>query len=152
MMAKSFRILAGVDAKTALTRIERLLTIEGVGFEKMDFSIRSRSTPIAILGVQPVLYSRQNWFGLNPFVFISSISIIVRSKDDDRALLDVSIGRLRAYVLAMLWTLLAFIVGKAMPQPAGTLLFIGAAFAGWLGFVSFMAGYLVRNEVSRAVR
>jgi hypothetical protein len=151
-MWKVYRIAASADAETALERIKDLLTAEGVKFKQIDLQLKSTRTPIAILSIQPVLYTRRNWVGLNPFIFISKIVINAKQSNNTDVVLEILINRLRAYILAIFLSILGYFVGRAMPQPAGALLFVGVVFTGWFGFVSFLGGYLVRSEIARAVR
>lgn len=150
-MSRFYRVVSNVEAEAALDRVKDLLTAEGVSFEQVGPTVRSTRTPIIILGIQPKLYSRRNWVGLNPFIFVSGVTIGTKVPDNKGTVVEISINRLRAYLLAMLWTILGFFVGKELPQPVGALLFFGIALLAWTGIVLFLGSHLVRGEICRAI-
>ena len=131
-----------------MARVENLLSLEGVKFDATDLRITSTRTSIAVLGIQPKLYTRLNWVGLNPFSFVTAVD--VRFEPDVGVAgtrVNVRINRRRSILWAASWTLCGYLAGRAMPQPAGALVFVAVFIMAWLGIVSFLGGYLVRKEI-----
>jgi hypothetical protein len=147
-MHKTFEITCPLAPHTASERIESLFSHEGVKFNSADLRITSTRTPIVVLGVQPKLYTRRNWVGLNPFAFITGVDVRCEPSGDAVATrVNVCVNRRRAILWAAFWALCGYLTGRAMPQPAGTALFIVVIFAAWFGIVSFLGGYLVKREI-----
>lgn len=86
-MHKTYELVCQLPAHGAAERIEGLLSKEGVRYTAADLSISSVSTPIAVFGIQPRLYSRRNWVGLNPFAFVSGVNL--QFKEDGTVLLEL---------------------------------------------------------------
>lgn len=145
-MDKIFEITCPIAPQAASERIEKLLSHEGVKFNKTDLRITSTRTPMVVLGAQPKLYTRRNWVGLNPFAFITGIDVRCESSDGVTKV-NVRVNQRRSICWAAIWALCGYLTGRAMPQPAGTALFIVVMFAAWFGIVSFLGGYLVRKEI-----
>lgn len=148
MIHKTYELICQLPAQTALERIEHLLSKEGVKYTSSNLAITSVRTPIVVLGIQPELYSRSNWVGLNPFAFVSGIDL--RFKDDGNGLtrVTVRVNRLRGLLWVAFWITCGGLATLAMPEPGGLTLFIGIACAAWFGIVSFLGGSLIEKEIA----
>jgi hypothetical protein len=152
-MRKIFEITCPLAPQTASARIESLLAHEGVKFNAADLRITSTSTPIVVLGVQPKLYTRRNWVGLNPFAFITGVDVRCEPSADAAATkINVRVNRRRSILWAAFWAVCGYLAGRAMPQPAGVILCIGVILAAWFGIVAFLGGYLVKKEIVDGLR
>ena len=148
MIHKTYEFVCQLPAQVASERIERLLSKEGVTYRAADLSITSVSTPIAVLGIQPALYSHSNWVGLNPFTFVSGVDVHCEQVDSGLTKVTVRVNRLRAFLWLAFYVECGILAASAMPEPGGAILVIGVACAAWFGIVSFLGGYLIKKEIS----
>jgi hypothetical protein len=144
---KTYELVCQLPAHAALERIEALLSKEGVKYRAANLSVASTQTPIAVLGIQPQLYSHKNWVGLNPFTFVSSVDVRCESSDHGSTKVIVRVNRVRAFVCVAFWVACSCLAASAMPEPGGAILVIGVACAAWFGVVSFLGGYLIKKEI-----
>jgi hypothetical protein len=148
MMDTNYQFLCPLTAEDASKRIEDLLLKEGIKYRAANLRVTSTSTPIALFGFQPVLYSRRNWVGLNPFVFVSGVDVRCWPNKDGSSRITVQVDRRRAVLMwAVFWILCAFPVAGALPRLVGAAFFVFATGAVWLIHVSFLGGYLVKKEI-----
>jgi hypothetical protein len=98
MMHKTYEFVCQLPAQAALERIEGLLSKEGVKYRAANLSVVSVRTPIAVLGIQPKLYSHSNWVGLNPFTFVSAVEAQCEQLDSGLTKVTVRVNRLRAFL------------------------------------------------------
>lgn len=152
MIHKTYEFVCHLPARAASERVEGLLSKEGVRYRATELSLASTRTPIALVSIQPRLYSRSNWVGVNPFVYISGIDVTFKPVDHESTSVTVRVNRLRAFLFAASGIALGLLAARAMPEPAGILFFVGFTFATWFGIVSFLGGYLVRKEISDRLR
>lgn len=135
-----------------MERIETLLSKEGVEYRAANLAVTSIRTPIAVLGIQPKLYSHSNWVGINPFTFVSGIAVRCEQADGGLTKVTVRVDRLRAFLWVAFWVACSGLTAVAMPEPAGVPFFVGFAFAAWFGTVSFLGGYLIEKEISERLK
>jgi hypothetical protein len=145
---KTYELVSRLPAQTVSERIQALLSKEGVEYRAGDLSVMSVKTPIAVVGIQPKLYSHSNFVGLNPFTFVSGIEVECGQDDREFTKVTLRINRLRGVLWVLFWITCSFIAARAMPQPGGVLLVIGVASATWFGIVSFWGGYLIKKEIT----
>lgn len=146
-MNKRYRILTTLLESESMEKLSLLFAYENVKFRKEDNSIISTSTPIAVLGVDKRLYTRKNWFGINPFIFITRIQVACRKNAEGKTEVDVLINQNRAVFIYGLAMALVLIVSCALPDVVwGGLFFVSAAAVLFLCF-SFLAGPLIRIEI-----
>ena len=148
MMNRSYRILCSLPAPTAFERVKRLLSIEGVRYTFADLSLRSTYTPILLLNVQPVGYTRKNWVGINPFTSVSSVEVRCEPKDDTTTIVAVDIDRRRAFMQVAFWIACFFLAASALPEPAAALLVFAGSIVAWSIEMEFVGGYLIKKEIS----
>jgi hypothetical protein len=148
MMHKTYEFVCQLTAQAASQRIEGLLSKEGVEYKTANLSVASVRTPVAVLGIQPKLYSHSNWVGLNPFTFVSGVEVQCEQLDSGLTKVTVRVNRLRTFMWAAFWIACSLLAARAMPEPGGAILVIGVACAAWLGVVRFLGGYLIKKEIS----
>ncbi len=152
MIHKTYEFVCQLPAQAASERIEGLLSKEGVKYRAANLSVASVRTPIAVLGIQPKLYSLSNWVGLNPFTFVSGVEVHCEEVDSRLTKVTVRVNRLRAFLWVAFWIACSLLAVRAMPEPEGAILVIGVACASWLGVVCFLGGYLIRKEIGDHLR
>jgi len=152
MRHKTYEFVCQLSAQAASERIEGLLSKEGVKYRSANLSVASVRTPIAVLGIQPKLYSHSNWVGLNPFTFVSGVEVQCEEVDGGLTKVTVRVNRRRAFLWVAFWIACSFLAARAMPEPGGAILVIGVACAAWFGVVCFLGGYLIRKEISDRLR
>ena len=135
-----FEFVCPLPAQAASERIEALLSKEGVEYRTSDLSIASTRTPIVLLSIP--------WVRLNPFVYISGIDVLFKPSDGGVTNVTVRVNRLRAFLLAAFYVWCGILAASAMPEPGGAIMVIGVACAAWFGIVSFLGGYLIKQEIS----
>lgn len=145
-MHRTYEFVCQLSVPDASERIGTLLSKEGVEYKMSGFSITSTKIPIAVLGIQPKLYSHSNWVGVNPFVFISGIHARFSSADTI-TMVTVRVNRLRAFCWVAFWVACSVLSAFAMREPAGAILVVIVTVAAWLGIVSFIGSYLIEKEI-----
>jgi hypothetical protein len=151
-MHKTYEINCALEPQAAAARIETLLADAGVRFNAADLRIISTSTPIVLLGMQPKLYTRKNWVGLNPFVFITGVDVRCEPAAGSATKVNVRVNRRRSILLVAFWAICGYLVARALPQPAGAVVFAIVIFAAWFGIVAFLGGYVVKKEIRDGLR
>ena len=148
-----FELKSRLAPREALSRIGNLLAEEGVKFkEEAELSLVSTATPIVILSVQTRLYSRKNWVGLNPFVYITAIRVDCKRDGSNGTTIELRINRRRALLWVVYWAICAGLVARGLPEPNGALLWASTTVIAWLPFFSFLGGGLVKREIRSVVR
>ena len=104
----SYKISSDFDERTTLQQIMDLFSYESVKFDYGPDFINSISTPFPLLNFDPRNYSRFNWFGINPFKYISSIFISLRSTEHENCIVEIQINQTRA-ILIFCFTALIFL-------------------------------------------
>lgn len=100
-----------------LEKVSELLTEEGVRFNRSINAVYSTETPVALLSVDRKLYSRNNWMGINPFIFISKIDILCRDKNNESGTdIDVDIDWIRCAVIFCFFFIILSMVAIALPS------------------------------------
>ena len=148
-----FELKSRLAPREALSRIGNLLAEEGVKFkEEAELSLVSTATPIAILGIQTKLYSRKNWVGFNPFVFITSIRVDCKLDGGSGTIIELRINRHRALLWVGFYSIYVGLAARDMQEPNGALLFASVTIVAWLFYFFFVGGHLVKREIRNAVR
>jgi hypothetical protein len=151
LLYATFEIVCPLSCGKALERVRNLLSHEGVQHKDIDSSIVSIRTPVALLGVQPMFYSRRNWVGINPFPFVRGVEVSCQTVDGMTSRIMVRVNRERAVLLGAFWVLVCSLPAIANPEPVFVLAFLTMGCVGWLGVVSFLAGHLIRKEIGDAL-
>jgi hypothetical protein len=148
VLHKTYELNCKLPVHTASDRIQGMLSKEGVKYTTTNLAITSVRTPIAVLGIQPKLYSHSNWVGLNPFPFVSGVDLRFKQDENGLTRVTVRVNRVRGLLWVAFWITCGYLAARAMPEPGGAILFIGIACAAWLGIVSFLDDYLIKKEIT----
>jgi hypothetical protein len=152
MKYKTYTLSSRLSPEEAIARVGKLLAAERVKYRIEGLSVFTTRTPIALLSFQRVLYSKRNWVGLNPFVFVTSVSIECQPGSSGRTRILVRIDRFRTFMYLAVWVCSCGEASVGMPTLAYAILFIAVGFAAaWFGFVSFLGGYLIKKEITSYV-
>ena len=147
MTHKTYELTSRLPAAVVIQRMEELFTRENVQFRPGDLSISSIKTPIA-KGIQPKLYSKRNWVGLNPFAFISGVEVQCKSSGGDVVRVNVHIDQFRAFIGVALSATSSGFAAVALPELGWAILFIAAVtVSAWFVLVWFLGGYLIKKEI-----
>jgi hypothetical protein len=130
-----------------VARIERLLLQEGVKYITRGSRVMSTRVPIIVLGFQRQLYTQKNWVGVNPFVCVTGVDIACESIEGGRTRVTIEINRRRAILAVAFWAACGALMGHAMPQPAGIVVFGLMVISAWFGIVEFLGGRLLKREI-----
>jgi hypothetical protein len=144
---KTIHLASQLPPATALERVTALLSAEGVEYTATDLSVASTRTPIAVLGIQPKLYSRRNWVGLNPFAFVTDVQVRCEQEADRNTRVTIQVGRRRAILWVAFWGAAFSLSAQRLPALAIVAVATVAVGCAWLVFVSFLGGYLVKREI-----
>lgn len=147
MTHKTYELTSQLPAAVVIQRMEDLFTKESVQFRTGDLSISSVKTPIA-MGIQPKLYSKRNWFVLNPFAFISGVEVRCESGAGGVVRVSIHIDQFRTFIwVAFLATCSGF-AAVATPGLGWAILLIAAVTVGaWFVLVRFLGGFLIKKEI-----
>lgn len=136
----------------SLNRVAILLIREGVTIQKQSHSIKSIRTPVVFLGFDRRLYTKGNWVGINPFVFISGVEVKCSETTQGGTEIDIVVDQRRTSLIYFLALINVFVVASVLPNhELGILLFVVAGAA--LFFLLFkLIGYQlvthqIRNEI-----
>jgi len=147
-MPKTYELTSRLSMATVMQRMEDLFRGEGVQFTRGDTSIASIKTPISLGRLDARDYSKRNWVGLNPFTFVSGVSVRCESGTGDVRRINVDIDQFRAYVWFAFWAACSLPVATAMSKPeSAILLIVGVTVVAWFLIVRFFGGYLIKKEI-----
>jgi hypothetical protein len=143
-----FTLVSELPLPASLQKVMRLFDQEAVHYETTDCSLRSTKVPFAVFTLDPRMYSRSNWLGLNPFVFATRVVVTARKGPADQTVLDVLIDRRRAIVMYIVAMANVLVVAAALPTlPAGWALIVFFATVLYLFFFRFSA-----REIGKEIR
>ena len=69
------KLRSNLSLSNTLKQIEDLFSHESITFYSDSDSITSTDIPLPILSLDRRMYTRKNWMGINPFIFITSIKV-----------------------------------------------------------------------------
>lgn len=152
MISKTYSFVTRLSAEDSLRQIRTLLSTASVDYDSNGFQISSKETPLPILNFDRRLYSRRNWIGINPFVYVSGVNVQCEVSDNGGTRVTVEINRARAFLFAVLAIILGCVVAVAMPEPLGAIFAVGVSCCAWFGCVLFFASYLMKEEIAGCLR
>ena len=149
MRRKSFTVSTALAPNDALGRLVQLLETGGAKVAREESRVRSLRTPIPLLNVDPRLYSRRNWVGINPFSLLTALEATTAASNNGTAV-NVSIDRRRIMLLLVLDAVLVFAIALRAPwlptlAIAAVLLGVSAALLRW-------AHTLTRSEIEHQLQ
>lgn len=143
----NFKQRPKITLTMALRRLSKLLDDAFVKYRVDHDSITSTSVPFAVLSIDPRMYTRKNWLGINPFIFISGIKIIGTRESDNETVLEIIIDRGRTISIYCLLITNIGIVSCFLPA-----LWAGIAFFFAFNIICFLCMFpliarLIKSEI-----
>jgi hypothetical protein len=117
MMNKAFSVATNLTVDDTLGRLTRLFEAGGVTLTRDNNALRSVRTPVPLVNVDPRLYSRRNWVGINPFALVTSVEASMTASGGG-TLIDVSIDRRRLVLLLVFEVLIVLSIATRAPVEA----------------------------------
>ncbi len=154
-LTTSYKITSDFDESTTLQQIKDLFSYESVKFDYGPDFINSISTPFPLLNIDTRNYSRLNWFGINPFKYISSIFISLRSTDQDNCIVEIQINQTRAILLfcfAATILLSIFLYMKQSDLLFGSIIFAVGVFGTYFYIFKLCIRNLIKKEINRVIK
>lgn len=145
MRRKTFTVTTALPPDDALGRLAQLLEIEGVKINREQGGVRSLRTPIPLLNVDPRLYSRRNWVGINPFALLTAIEMRATASGGGGTVVNVSIDRRRVVLLLILEAVV--VLSLAFNAPLLATLVVAAVLLGICSALLRWAHTLTRFEI-----
>jgi len=142
-----------VSCSAALDRIELALSAGHVRVQRSDDAVKSTDIPVPLINIDRRLYSRRNGVGINPFVYLTSVTVSYRPNAAGQGTLQITLSRARGlYIFGAEVTLLAY-VAAAMPHESPIPVLVLASF-GCLCYAMLVFGpaRLALRELHNALR
>lgn len=111
-----YTIKSDRSINSVLRRIEDLFNYESLKFLSDSNSIRSVKIPMPIVSFDRRFYSKKNYIGINPFIFISSIEINFKKPSTEKVIVDINIDQSRAFIIYLIVLLLTGMVAINLPN------------------------------------
>lgn len=147
-MMKTYEVVSPLSAQEVSARLASLFSNEGVSYKMESLGISSTRTPIAILGIQPIMYTHNNWVSINPFAFVSGVDVRCEHGEGGLTKVIVRIDRRRAFLFVAIGICVSGLAASAMPEPVGAMVFIGFSCAAWFMHVPMLGCYLIKKEIA----
>jgi hypothetical protein len=147
-----FTLYSKLSMSDTIKRIADLLVHEHVNFYTNPNSLRSTHVPFPIVSIDKRMFTRKNWVGLNPFIYISSIEIFFRELNIKETQIDVRIDQCRAIVMYLSSLGLMLLVALAIPVLwVGIAFFVSIAILTHLFIFSFCIKRLIKSEILKEI-
>ncbi len=114
---QNFQFLSNFPPKEVLSAISQLLQKRYVNHVVTDNMIVSTEIPIPMLSFDRRLYSRDNFVGLNPFIYINKIVVSVEPHIHDQSRIRVTVISIRPFIPLAFMCFLAFVCWHMTSDP-----------------------------------
>lgn len=149
----NFRLYSKLCMNDTIKRIAGLLSYEHVSFDAGPNSIKSTHVPFPIVSLDKRMFSRKNWVGINPFIYISSIEMFFTESTTKETQIDISVDQYRTIVLYSFSLITMLYVAIALPNLwLGISFFFSMAFLTRLFIFNLCVKKLIRGEILNAIR
>lgn len=148
-MKKRYRMTSVLPESECLARFGRLLADEYVVCHREGLWLRSTDTPMVLLNFDRRYRSRNNWVGINPFVYVSGIEIELAGAGEQTRI-EVVINQDRTLFFHVLLPVLCVPMLLA-PSPHGVIAFVAVASVATL-ILRYLSGGLIRYSLQRCLR
>ncbi len=100
MLNREFKIETNQSIEHAIKSICTLFKLRSIGYRKENSSLISEYIPISFMMINwdNRLYSRDNFIGVNPFLFIDSIRVDFSSGHNGVTILNIIVSRSRSLI------------------------------------------------------
>ena len=159
MKKNDYTLNANMPLNDAIVRISDLLDSEHVSYKAEANIIGSTEIPLPFWSWDKRLYTRKNWIGFNPFIFISSIDFILKEISQKETHIEVIINQKRAMFLFRFFCFLFLGIMVAVLLSANDLfeilvpflIFSAMLFIAWL-FIFRHSINLIKTEIIKALQ
>ena len=115
-----FEVPAHVTSSRALDRVEALLCAERVKVQRTTDLVESVYIPLPFLSIDARNYTRRNWVGVNPFVFLDAIAVSYRSTPSSSGRIEVVMSRVTTAAWFLAAVVMAALIAATVPvAPVG---------------------------------
>lgn len=151
-MKRAFTLISDLSENDAQQQIIKLFDSESVKYQVENNEIRSLKTPMTLLNVDPRMYTKRNWVGMNPFIFISGINVTLNGDSPKGTVIDVNINQTRAVIIYLLILLCLASMMFAIPNLwVGIAILVFGLFISYLIIFPFFIGRILKNEIKTGV-
>jgi hypothetical protein len=151
MWKRHFRFTSDAQPGTVLETVSSLLSKRSVQHSIGANNITSTRVPLPIVGWDKRLYSRDNFVGVNPFVFIDRIELNVERQSAGETIVDVLLVQWRSFVPLAFLLIMSFGVWLSEDSLAMKAVSLLAAL-GWYVFAFHLViGNLLLDEIKKAL-
>jgi len=133
----SFRLYSKLSVVDTIKKIAGLLACEHVSFNTDQNFIKSTHIPFPIVNVDQRMYTRKNWVGINPFIFITGVEIFLTELDTKETQIDIGVDQNRAILIYLCFLCLVLLVALAIP-----ILWVGISF---FFLIAIVTGFFIFN-------
>jgi hypothetical protein len=143
-----------LSVKEILQRMENLFKYEFISYRVDSTSIISNYIPIPLIGIDRRLYSKKNWIGINPFIFISKIELLVKPLDFQEGVqMKININKRRGIILYFIIIALIGFVSCNLPALwAAIILFSFVAVSSYLFIFYICIKKLIISEIANELK
>lgn len=151
-MKRAFTLISDLSVNDALQRIKKLFDSESVNYQVENNEIRSLKMPMTLLNIDPRMYTKRNWVGINPFVFISGINVTLNGESPKGTVIDVNINQTRGVIIYLMILLCLASMMFAIPNLwTGIAILVFGLFISYLIIFPFLIGSILKNEIKTEV-
>lgn len=151
MLKRHFTIDSKLSVDDAIFAISSLLSKRSIKYRIEGYAIVSTSVPVILISYDKRQYSRDNWVGINPFIFVDTLKINVRPHEDDESRIDIVVIHIRPYVPLLIIVAIAISVEGTGNDLFVKLFFLTIAVLFYLFAFKGAIGRLLPSEIRRVI-
>jgi len=151
MWKRHFQLIADAPPQSVIEAVSTLLTKRSVKHSIEENCIISSDIPIPIVNWDRRRYSRDNFIGVNPFLFVDSVALDVTPEPEERAKLVLTAIQGRSYIPVVFILLMSGLVWTS-GESIGGWIFLGVAVLYYLFAFHVVIGKLLPGEIKRALQ
>ena len=154
MWKRKFYLVADAEPQTVIELVSSLLSKRSVKHSINNNQIVSTNIPIwfFMLRYSRRLYSRDNFVGVNPFIYIDNIKINVETELEKKTKLDITVTQIRSYMPFVFIMSMAFAIWTARVETFAGWFFVIIAVLYYLFTFHLVIGKLLPGEIKRVLK
>ena len=152
MWKRRFHLVTDADPQTAVELISKLLTKRSVKHSIVNNHVFSTHIPIILFGSDRRHLSRDNFVGVNPFVYIDNIKINIESKSEKKTKLVITVIQIRSYVPIVIMMLILLKVRTVEFGTFAVIIFAIIAVLYYLFAFHLVIWHLLTSEIERVLK
>ena len=149
MFKRRFQIKSDLTIEKAIEVICKLFDERSIRYQKSASTIITTSIILPLFSFSKRWFSRDNWMGINPFLYFDRIEVIFSPSNKSKTSLDINISSWRFKCISILSLIGAVILGafKILEGVLLLTLFSAVIFL----FAILLPKYLAPREIKRAL-